>query len=274
MRIDAHQHFWHYNDSMTWIDESMSVISRDFLPADLAPVLEANGIDGCIAVQAEQSAEETHFLLKHAVDNGFIKGVVGWVDLRAAGIEEQLSEYSRYPKLKGFRHVLQTETPQFMLQPDFLRGIGALNAFDFTYDLLVFPKHLPAVLELIKQFPMQSFVIDHIAKPGVKQRIMDGWEKDIRAIAKQENVYCKVSGLVTEANWKAWKQEDFVPYLDVVTEAFGTKRIMYGSDWPVCLIAASYEEVVGIVKKYYSTFSAEEQQAIFGNNASKFYQLS
>ena len=274
MRIDAHQHFWRYADSMGWITPAMSVIQKDFLPADLSPLLKENGIDGCIAVQADQTREETNFLLELAGKHSFIKGVIGWIDLRAENITEQLARYSLHNKLKGFRHVLQSETPGYMLHPDFVRGIAALNAFNFTYDLLIFPQHLQAALTLVKQFPKQSFVIDHIAKPNIKGGLMDTWKDDIAAIAKHANVYCKISGLVTEADWVNWKQADFIPYLDIITENFGTDRIMFGSDWPVCLVAASYKDVTGIAEKYFSSLSNSEQLVIFGGNANQFYHLS
>jgi L-fuconolactonase len=231
-------------------------------------------MDGCILVQADQTAVETEFLLQLAEENSFIQGVVGWVDLRSANITALLTDYSKYPKLKGFRHVLQNESPEFMLAPDFINGLAALQPFGFTYDMLVYPEHLPVVLQLLKQFPEQAFVIDHLAKPSIKDRRIDNWETNIRAIAAHENVYCKISGMVTEADWKEWKTEDFTPFLDIVTESFGTGRLMYGSDWPVCLLAASYGEIVGVVRNYFSGFSETEQAAVFGNNANGFYHLS
>lgn len=274
MQIDAHQHFWRYKESMQWITPAMSAIRKDFLPADLWPLLKTNGIDGCIAVQAEQTKDETMFLLQLAEMNPFIKGVVGWVDLRAENINTQLADYSQHSKLKGFRHVLQSESPDFMLTKDFIKGISALKEFNFTYDLLIFPEQLAAAVSLVKQFPYQPFVIDHLAKPGIKEGTINQWATGIKSIAAYENVYCKISGLVTEADWHKWKRADFIPYLDIVIEAFGTGRIMYGSDWPVCLLAASYEQVMGIVREYFSSFSNTEQQALFGENASRFYQVS
>ncbi len=274
MRIDAHQHFWHYHPAKhEWIDDEMAAIRRDFLPEDLAPILEQNGIAGCVAVQADQTAAETDFLISLSQKHSFIRGVVGWVDLRAEDIYKQLSHYKSFNVLKGFRHVLQGEAPEFMLQPNFKNGIAQLKDFGFTYDLLLFPQHLKAALELVQENPQQAFVIDHIAKPLIKAGIIGDWEKDIKAIAKHENVYCKVSGMVTEADYKNWKKEGFTPYLDIVTEAFGTNRIMYGSDWPVCLVAATYEEMLSIVKNYYAGFSHTEQADIFGKNAIKFYNL-
>ncbi len=272
--LDAHQHFWHYDPvAHSWINEEMSVIRKDFLPNDLQPVLKQNAVDGCIAVQADQTEAETDFLIQLARENSFIKGVVGWVDLRAENIRERLLHYQQYNIVKGFRHILQGEEPAFMLQPDFVRGIAALKEFGYTYDILIFPKHLTAAFELVKQFPDQFFVIDHIAKPFIKDGLIDDWKEGIKALAQFPNVYCKVSGMVTEADWQNWKPADFIPYLDTVTEAFGTHRLLYGSDWPVCLVAASYTDMIGMVRNYFLSFTAAEQEAVFGGNAAKFYQL-
>jgi L-fuconolactonase len=274
MRIDSHQHFWKYDPvAHSWINDEMLVIRKDFLPADLAPILQHNNITGCVAVQADQSETETDFLIDLAEHNPFIKAVVGWVDLRAENIRERLVNYQQYPVVKGFRHILQGEDPSFMLHPDFLRGIAALKEFGFTYDILIFPKHISAAIELVKQFPEQPFVIDHIAKPFIKDGLIDEWEKGMHAIAQFPNVYCKLSGMVTEADWQNWTKDDFAPYLDTVTESFGVNRLMYGSDWPVCLVAASYEKMIGIVQDYYSSFTAPEQELIMGANAARFYRL-
>lgn len=272
--IDAHQHFWHYNaEKHSWIDDEMAVIRKDFLPQDLQPVYAENNVHGCVAVQADQTETETNFLIDLANQNTFIKGVVGWVDLRADNIEERLAYYKQYAIVKGFRHVLQGEEPAFMLQPNFLRGIAALKQFDFRYDILIFPKHLQAAIELVKQNPNQLFIIDHIAKPYIKAGLIDEWRKDMQAISQFENVYCKVSGMVTEADYKSWQPENFTPYLNTVVEAFGTKRILFGSDWPVCLVAASYNKMKAIVVNYFSGFSISEQSDFFSNNAQQFYKL-
>ncbi|MES2372844.1 MAG: amidohydrolase family protein [Bacteroidota bacterium] len=272
--VDSHQHFWKYDPvDHAWINDSMLVIRKDFLPGDLLPSLQQNNIDSCIAVQADQSEKETDFLIELANTNTFIKGVVGWVDLRAENIRERLAYYKQHPIVKGFRHVLQGEEPEFMLQPDFLRGIAALKEFGFTYDILIYPKHLSAAIELVKQFPKQLFVIDHIAKPFIKDGLIDDWKTGIQTIAQFPNVYCKVSGMVTEADWNNWRQEDFIPYLDTVVKSFGVNRLMYGSDWPVCLVAASYEKMIGIIKEYFSSFDQQEREAIFGANALRFYRL-
>ena len=272
--IDAHQHFWRY-DVVTheWINDEMSVIRKDFLPAQLEPVLKQNGISGCVAVQADQSEKETDFLLQLAEEHDFIKGVVGWVDLRADNIKERLDHYKAFRLLKGFRHILQGEAPEFMLQPGFINGIAALQEYRFTYDILVFPQHLKAVLELVSKFPDQPFVIDHIAKPYIKDGLITEWKKDMEQFSIFENVYCKVSGMVTEADYHHWKPADFTPYLDATVNAFGTKRILYGSDWPVCLVAANYTDMLNIAKTHFASFTATEQEDFFGNNATRFYQL-
>ena len=272
--IDAHQHFWKYHPAIhNWINDDMAVIRKDFFPKDLSPILDENNFTGCVAVQADQSENETDFLISLGNENDFIKAVVGWVDLRTANIEERLAHYSQYPIVKGFRHVLQGEEPEFMLQPDFLRGIKALKTFGFTYDILIFPKHLTASIELVKKNPEQAFVIDHIAKPYIKDGLIDEWEKNMETIAQFPNVYCKLSGMVTEANWKTWTKETIFPYIDTVTKAFGINRLLYGSDWPVCLVAASYESMLTPVKEYFSNHSQTEQEAVFGKNAVQFYHL-
>jgi L-fuconolactonase len=275
LRIDSHQHFWKYDPvRYDWIDDSMSVIQKDFLPEDLAPILEANDFDGCITVQSHQSEQENEFQLANADKHSFIKGVVGWIDLQSPTIEERLDYYQQFEKLKGFRHILQGESQRdFMLRPDFLKGISLLKKYGYTYDVLILPDQLKYTAEFVSLFPDQRFVIDHIAKPNIKQKELNSWQKDIEAVSKFENVYCKVSGMVTEADWQNWQPADFNNYLEVVTNSFGTKRLMYGSDWPVCKIAADYGQVVDIVKNYFSAFSQTEQQAFFGGNAIEFYNI-
>jgi len=273
-RIDSHQHFWKFDPVRdSWINDDMQVIQKDFLPADLLPVLQENGFDGCITVQSDQTEAENNFQLKNASENDFIKGVVGWVDLQADNIEDRLSYYSQFPKLKGFRHVLQGEAQRdFMLRPAFMNGIGLLDKYNFTYDILIFPDQLKYTQEFVKAFPDQAFVIDHIAKPYIKDKKIDDWKQDIKELAHFENVQIKASGIITEADWKNWKQEDITPYLDVVLESFGSKRIMYGSDWPVCLVAGAYKQVYDLARNYFASLSETEQDDIFGNNAVKFYK--
>ena len=272
MTLDAHQHFWQFDPVRdAWIDHSMRILQRNFLPAELHQTLCDNGIEACIAVQADQSETETHFLLELAEKNDFIRGVVGWVDLQATALPERLDHFSRYSKLKGFRHILQGEKPQFMLQPGFMDGIRELGRRGFTYDILVFPKHLSVLRQVLKKNENQPFVLDHLAKPYLRRGLIRQWEKDMRALARHENLYCKVSGLVTEADWKNWRPEDFRPYLDVVFESFGPQRVMYGSDWPVCLLAADYSTQKAILGQYLASFSAAEQAYFWGENGKLFY---
>jgi L-fuconolactonase len=272
MKLDSHQHFWKYDAAQyPWIPKN-SPLHRDWLPADLAPLLAAAGLDGCIAVQARQTVEESRWLLGLAAESPIIKGVVGWVDLRSERAPEQLAELSANPKFRGVRHVVQDEPDvNFMLGADFLRGIGHLHHFGLTYDILIFPQQLPAAIELAKRFPKQPFVLDHIAKPHIKDRTLSPWREQIRELAKTPNVMCKVSGMVTEADHASWKADDFAPYLDVVAEAFGEDRLMYGSDWPVCLLAGSYERVFGLADGYFARFPAAARQKALGENAARFY---
>lgn len=275
MTIDAHQHFWKYEPvKHAWIDNSMSMIRQDFMPVDLKKVYDEHGIDGCVAVQADQSLEETDFLLGLSGKYEFIKGVVGWVDLRDIKIDKVLEEYSQYEKVKGFRHIVQGETdPDFLLQSNFLRGISYLEKYNFVYDILIFPHQLSAALEFVKRFPHQKFVIDHIAKPYIKDGYFEGWAGLMKEIAKEENVYCKLSGMITEADYNSWTPEQITPYMDLVLSAFGADRIMFGSDWPVCLVAGGYAGVKLLVTDFISKLSPKEQAQIMGMNAIQFYDL-
>jgi len=274
MRLDSHQHFWCYNPTdYGWIKSDWP-IRRDFLPPDLEPELRACGLDGCVAIQARQSLEESRWLLELADSAPIIQGVVGWVDLGSSDVAKQLEEFATHPKFVGVRHVVQDEPDDlFMLRKDFQHGIAALSGFALTYDLLIFPRQLPAAIALAQQFPKQPFVLDHIAKPLIKDGLMLPWREQIFDLAKLPNVTCKLSGMVTEANWRDWRGEDFKSYLDVVFEAFGPDRLMYGSDWPVCLLAGSYEKVFGLVKDYVSQARAEAEAKIFGGNAARIYGL-
>lgn len=273
--IDSHQHFWNYSPQrQAWMSEEMTLLKRDFLPSDLLPMLKKCSMQGCIAVQASQTEEENTFLLTLANQNDFIRGVVGWVDLQSDQVEQRLARYSNSKKMRGFRHVIHDEADvDFMLRADFIRGIGLLKQFDFTYDILIFPQHLPNTLKLVRKYPEQPFVIDHLAKPIIHDRKVEEWKRELGAIAACENVYCKVSGMVTEAKWHDWRNEDFTPYLDAVVELFGTNRLMYGSDWPVCTLSSTYEDMYGIVTNYFSKFSKIEKENVFGSNAARFYHL-
>ncbi len=273
-RIDSHQHFWKFDANRdSWITEDMAIIQKDFLPFDLQPLLQENGFGGCVLIQTDKSEEHNNFLLEQAKGNAFIKGIVGWVDLRAENIKDHLAYYKQSPIIKGFRHILQGEG-DLMLNPKFMRGVAALKEFDFTYDILIYADQLKYIPQLVAAFPEQKFVIDHLAKPNIKKGEIYNWTKEMMSVAVHENVYCKISGMVTEADWKHWKLNNFIPYIDVVCEAFGADRIMFGSDWPVCLVAASYNEMLNIVTEYFSTFTHQEQTAFFGGNATQFYNLT
>jgi L-fuconolactonase len=274
MKIDAHQHFWRYDaQQYPWIAPG-SPLHRDWLPGDLAPLLAAAGLDGCIAVQARQTVEEGRWLLELAEHHSIIKGVVGWVDLRAADVEHDLERFAAHPKFSGVRHVVQDEPDvNFMLGAEFQHGIGKLRAFQLAYDILIYPKQLPAAIQLAQRFPEQPFVLDHVAKPHIKDGTLSPWREQIRELAKSPNVLCKVSGMVTEADHTAWKPADFTPYLDVVFEAFGEDRLMYGSDWPVCLRAGSYAQTFALVNDYARQLNAAAREKLFGGSAARFYRV-
>ena len=275
MRIDSHQHFWNYSaKEYPWINDKARRIARDFLPQDLGRELKEVNLDGSVAVQARQTVEESRWLLNLADHYPLIKGVVGWVDLRSPRVEEELAELAKHPRFVGVRHVVQDEPDdQFMLKQDFLRGIGKLKQFHLTYDVLIYPKQLSAAIELATQFPEQTFVLDHIAKPIIRDGVRSPWDKQIREFAQAPNVYCKISGMVTEARWSEWKKADFEPYLDLVFEAFGVDRLLYGSDWPVCLLSAKYEQVYGIAHDYARKHAPKAEARLFGENAVRAYRL-
>lgn len=273
MRIDSHQHFWQYErERHAWITDAMAPLQRDYMPADLSPVLAANHIDATIAVQVDQSEEDTQFLLDLATVSPFIAGVVGWIDLRAKDLPHRLEHCSQFLKLRGFRHIAQSEPDDVFLAGDtIVNGIRELGQYNFTYDILIYPRQLLAALTLTSRLPGQLFVIDHIAKPLVKAREMEPWATTMRDIAANPSVFCKVSGLITEADWQTWKPDDFRPYLDVVFEAFGPDRLMFGSDWPVCLLAGTYQQVVQLIAEYVKPLTTADQEKIFGLNAGRFY---
>jgi L-fuconolactonase len=272
--IDSHQHFWKYDPvSHAWITTEMRIIKRDFLPEHLTPILEKHGMEGCVAVQAEQSDEETEFLLALADKNDFIKGVVGWINLRSRDLEQRLQYYSGVPKLKGFRHIVQSEAKGFLLQPAFIQGVKLLSKYNFTYDLLIYHHQLDEALTFASEVKDVRIVVDHIAKPSIRTGEKTQWELNLAALSTFENVYCKISGMVTEANWKNWTYEQISPYLDEVFECFGTNRVMYGSDWPVCLLAATYEQQFLVIQHYISKLSPGEKANVLGENAKRFYNL-
>jgi L-fuconolactonase len=276
MHIDAHQHFWIYNpDEYDWIDDSMAALRRDFLPPDLHSELEGSDLQGSVAVQARQSLEETRWLLELADSSPWILGVVGWVDLRSPDVRSQLKVLARNPKLVGVRHIVQSEPDdRFLLQPDFLRGISALEEFDLAYDILIYTKHLPVAADFVRRFPRQRFVLDHLAKPPIKSGDIDLWAPQIRRLAEFPNLFCKLSGLVTEADWQHWEAEQIIPFLDVAFEAFGPDRLMIGSDWPVCLVATSYARWAAVVKNYLLEQTPECREGVLGGNAQRFWRLN
>jgi L-fuconolactonase len=275
MTIDAHQHFWRYDPARdAWITDAMSHLKRDFLPEELEHERVANHIDSTVVVQVHQSEDETLFLLDLAERYKRIAGVVGWVDFCSPKIEERLRFFSQYKKLCGFRHIAQAEPDdQFLVGRDFTRGISLLREYGFAYDILIYPKQLPAAIELAARFPEQRLVVDHLAKPLIKDGCREPWASYMRTISQNANVFCKVSGLVTEADWLHWKPEDIDPYLDVVFEAFGPERLIFGSDWPVCLLAASYRQVKQLIETYVEAHAAQHRENIFGGNAMRFYGL-
>jgi L-fuconolactonase len=275
MRLDAHQHFWKYNAAdYAWITDDMALLKRDFLPHDLAPLLASSGFDGSIAVQAQHSVDEMRWLLELAAQNRFIKGVVGWVDLAAPSLQDQLAEFAGNDRLVGMRHVVQSEPDDaFMLRPEFRRGIAQLAGFGLAYDLLLYPRHLPIAVKLVAEFPQQTFVLDHIAKPAIATGLLEPWKRDIAELAKFPNVACKLSGMVTEARWNQWSPSDFEPYLDTVFAAFGPDRLMIGSDWPVCTVAGDYVSTLNLVKNYIARLGSSECDAILGGNCARIYRF-
>lgn len=273
MRIDSHQHFWKYSEAgYPWIGKG-TPLERDWLPADLERVAAPLGITGCVAVQARQTVEESRWLLELAAQSPFIKGVVGWVDLRSEQVAAELAPLAADRKFVGVRHVVQAENADFMLQPEFLRGLALLKQFNLAYDLLLFPKHLPSAVQVAAQLPEQRFILDHIAKPLIRAGMLKPWQDDLRELARHPNVACKISGLVTEARMPGWESADFRPYLDVVIEAFGEERVMFGSDWPVCLLGGGYDQVYGLVDDYFAQFGEAAREKFFGGNAQRVYRL-
>jgi L-fuconolactonase len=275
MRIDAHQHFWRYRpETHAWIGDSMAVLKRDFLPGDLEPLLRDAGFDGCVAVQAAHSLDETRFLLGLADRHPFVRGVVGWVDLVSPDLDRQLESFAPHPRFRGVRHIAQDEPDDAWLsRGDVVRGVSRLSGYGLTYDILVYARQLPAALELARRLPDQPFVLDHVAKPEIRAARLEPWRRDLRLLASLPHVFCKLSGLVTEAEWDGWTPESIRPYMDVALEAFSPDRLMIGSDWPVCLLGGQYPRVVGLARDFVSMLSASEQAAVLGGTAARFYRL-
>jgi len=275
MMIDSHHHLWIYKPkNYGWVDDSMSVLKHDYLPEDLALELENSRISGTVVIQARQILEETRWLLELADENSFIKGVVGWLDLRSPDLEQQLLKFATHPKLVGVRHVIHDEADDdFMLHPDFIQGIAKLVDYDLVYDLLLFPRHLERAIKLVDSFPRQRFVLDHLGKPPINAGIMEPWKSDIGRLAAFPNVWCKLSGMVNEADHKHWQYKDLLPYMEVAWDSFGPERIMLGSDWPVCRLAGEYNEVINIVPKFIESLNCKDQEKILYQNAIDCYKL-
>jgi L-fuconolactonase len=276
MIIDAHHHLWKFSEEdYGWISDTMSLLKKDYLPADIEKELNGAGVSGTVVVQARQSLEETRWLLDLAGKHPFIKGVVGWVELISDRLEEQLDEFTPHSGLVGVRNVIQDEPDDdYMLRPAFMEGIEKLGKYGLTYDFLIFPKHLESAAELARSFPEQKFVLDHLAKPHIKEGILEPWREDIESLAAQPNAWCKVSGMVTEADWKNWNHEDFMPYLDIVVKAFSVDRLMLGSDWPVCLLAGDYREVMNIPVRYMDELDPLSREKVLRKNCIDFYELT
>jgi L-fuconolactonase len=275
-RIDAHHHLWQYDaEEYGWIDDSMIALQRDYMPANLLQAMRAAQIDGTVAVQARQIVAETHFLLSQAEANPFIEGVVGWAPIAQADFPADLEALAAYPKLKGLRHVIQSEPDDdFMLGWDFNRGIAAMRSTGLVYDILIYERHLPQTIKFVDAHPNQVFVIDHIAKPRIREGILSPWREQVQELARRENIFCKVSGMVTEADWRSWSDDDLRPYFDTVFEAFGPGRLMMGSDWPVCLLATGYAQWFELLDRYSQKLSMDEREEFCGGTAIGVYRLS
>lgn len=275
MKIDSHQHFWLYHpDTHEWITEDMNVIRKNFLPNDISYSLKKQGIDGAVAVQASQTLAENDFLLELASAYALIKGVVGWVDFEDSNLEQQLKQYKEIPLMKGFRHIIEGESdPDFLIRDFFLKAMELLTQYGFTYDLLVKPIHFESTLSCVRQNPNLKFVLDHIAKPDLKEKKIEEWKPFIQELSRFPNVHCKISGLVTEAEWHQWEPNDFEDCMSFALDSFGVDRLMYGSDWPVCLLSSSYEDWTGLCKTFTKQWSEQDQAKFWGGNAVKFYNL-
>ena len=273
--IDTHHHCWNYSaKEYDWISDDMKAIRKDYLPVDLLKEIKAAGVDGAVSVQARQTVEESDWLLGMAEKNDFLKGVVGWVDLRGKGVDKDLERLAKHKKFKGVRHVVQGEPDDnFILGAAFNEGIKKLLKYDLRYDILILEKHLKPSIAFVDKHPKQGFILDHIAKPRIKERVLSPWRENMLELAKRPNVYCKISGMLTEADWKKWSAADLAPYFDTTLQAFGPKRLMLGSDWPVMLVAGKYKQWVEMVKQVVSRYSAAEQDRILSKNAVEAYKL-
>jgi L-fuconolactonase len=272
--IDAHHHFWRYDPvEYDWIDDAMSAIRRDFLPADLKQAIASANVDAVVSVQARQTLAETEWLLDLANQHDFIAGVVGWAPLVSPTVADDLARLASNPKLKSVRHVLQGEPDQYMLRDDFNAGVTLLADHDLVYDILILERQLPQAIEFVDRHPNQVFVLDHVAKPRIRDNVISPWRENIVKLARRENVYCKISGMVTEADYHAWTPQQLEPYVDLVLDCFGARRLMFGSDWPVCLVATGYANWVNLVRGFIAELSPSEQSEIMGGTARRAYTL-
>lgn len=276
MRLDGHQHFWRYNRAdYVWMDERMDALRHDFMPPDLLPLLQGIGFDGTIAVQARQMICETEWLLELANAHPYVVGVVGWLDFESTKIDEMLDYYSAFPKLRGLRELIHDMPDDRYTTSDVhRRAVARLAVYGLTYDLLIRPQHLPAAVDLAREFSEQPFVVDHLAKPSLDGGAIEPWRNGIRTLANCDNVCCKLSGLVTEAAWGQWTTADFRPYLEVALDAFGADRLMIGSDWPVCTLSSSYSETMNVVISFTNQLTEGERDSILGGCAARFYGVT
>jgi L-fuconolactonase len=275
LQVDTHQHFWNYDPAeYAWIDDRMTPLRRDFLPLDARREMDAIGAIACIAVQVRQTLDETAWLLELADEFPFIAGVIGWVDLQAPDVDAQLARVARHSRLVGIRHIVQAEPDGFLERPAFLRGIARLEPFDLTYDILVYSRQMPAAVAFARAFPRQRFVLDHLGKPDVRAQEYQSWRAQLNQLAALPNVHCKLSGLVTEADWGSWKPEQLRPYLDAALDAFGPDRLMIGSDWPVCTLAGTYKDVIGVTLNAIGEYSVTEQERMLGGTARELWNLA
>jgi len=274
VNVDAHHHFWRYDPvEYSWIDDAMAPLRRDFLPEDLQAALRSGGVDAAVSVQARQSVEETGWLLSMAERHPFLAGVVGWVPLADAAVGKDIERFAARPKLKAVRHVLQGEPSEYMLRDDFNRGVSLLWKHGLAYDVLIYERQLPQAIEFVDRHPGGRFVLDHVAKPRIRENVLEPWRANLRRLAERPNVWCKVSGMVTEADYRAWTEEQLQPYLEAALEAFGPRRLMFGSDWPVCLAACAYDRWCGIVRRFASRLSKDERERVLGGTAREAYRL-
>jgi L-fuconolactonase len=276
LKVDSHHHLWKYSrEEYSWMADGMDVIRRDFLPGDLSAVLSEAGIDGAVTVQARQTVEETAWLLDLASRTPFMLGVVGWIPLVEDSAGQWLEKFAADPKLKAVRHVVHDEPDdRYLLRDDFNRGIDRLRDHRLVYDILIFERHLPQTIEFVDRHPTQVFVLDHIAKPRIREAMISPWRERMFELAKRENVYCKLSGLVTEADWKLWTADQLRPYFETVLSAFGPQRLMFGSDWPVMLLASPYRRWAELVRSWIAELSDSERERIMGGTAVEAYRLS